>query len=119
MEDLIVYHKGEPVLTLNARLIKQQKCGESEVEAIKSLHEVRLQVEDIMRSFDDPEILKHCDKICTTVEFALQGAWGFPKDAKWHRFWERPRCACPKMDNEDMYPTGRHITTGNCPLHGA
>jgi hypothetical protein len=51
-------------------------------------------------------------------EYRLQELWGFPKDPNYHRFWEMAGCTCPKMDNEDAYPTGYYTRSGNCPLHG-
>ncbi len=51
-------------------------------------------------------------------EYRLQELWGFPKDPNYHKFWEMSGCTCPKIDNEDSYPTGFYIHTQNCPLHG-
>lgn len=62
--------------------------------------------------------LKECDKLCTGIEFELQELWGFPMDIKYHKFWERPRCKCCKMDNEERAGTGYYIINENCPLHG-
>lgn len=52
------------------------------------------------------------------TEFLLQELWGFPKDSKYHKFWEMSGCTCPKMDNDDAYPTGYYTRDGSCPLHG-
>lgn len=54
----------------------------------------------------------------TSNEYALQELWGFPKDVRYHKFWEMAGCTCPKMDNEDAYPTGYYTRSGDCPLHG-
>jgi len=51
-------------------------------------------------------------------EYRLQALWGFPLDSKYHKFWEMPGCTCPKMDNDDAYPTGYYTRSGDCPLHG-
>ena len=54
----------------------------------------------------------------TDNEYHLQELWGFPKDSKYHKFWEMAGCTCPKMDNEDAYPTGYYYKSLDCPLHG-
>ena len=54
------------------------------------------------------------------LEFAMQDAWGFNKDAKMHTWWLRPKsCTCPKIDNLDpaYYGNGK-IIVSSCPLHG-
>lgn len=42
-------------------------------------------------------------------QYALQRAWGFPEDPNYHRAWWIKGCTCPKMDNDDNYPTGYSI----------
>lgn len=54
----------------------------------------------------------------TANEFELQKLWGFPEDQQYHKFWKMQGCTCPKMDNEDAYPTGFYVNNGSCPLHG-
>ena len=54
----------------------------------------------------------------TEIEFELQDAWGFGRDIKFHKFWDRPHCACAKMDNEDNYPSGFYYFLSGCTLHG-
>lgn len=36
---------------------------------------------------------------------------------KYH-FWIRPKCTCPKLDNDDRYPYGYYVVNMTCPLHG-
>lgn len=54
----------------------------------------------------------------TTNQFSLQRAWGFEEDKNYHRFWDLPGCLCPKMDNNDNYPSGYYYVNFGCPLHG-
>jgi hypothetical protein len=61
-------------------------------------------------------IQKYNDKI-TELEYAIQEAWGFPKDSTYHRFWETPHCTCPAYDNIDAYPHLQYYNC-NCILHG-
>lgn len=115
-KDLTVMH-GKKGIILNKMLLQRQNAFQN-LNQIKELHKTRLMIEDAMESTNDPEILRALDDAYTKTEFALQDQWGFPRDAKFHRFWERPKCGCPTMDNSDAYPSGRYVISGGCPVHG-
>lgn len=104
-EDFIVEFDGEPACILNARLFKEQGCYEN-LEAIKAAHQERIALSKKMENENDRTILKKYDKEYTKLEYKLQKLWKFPKNAAYHRFWDRPKCSCPVLDNEDRYPTG-------------
>jgi len=114
---LVVKHNGKEVLLLNKHLLDKQLAWDN-LELILLLHSLRLHLEDEMKATDDPKLLKAMDLEYTQIEFELQDAWGFPRNAKFHAFWNRPKCICPKIDNSDSYPTGFYITRQDCPLHG-
>lgn len=113
---------GDKSITLNRALIAKQNAHEN-IKGIKHLHKIKMMVETVMENQEvnssfDIEYLKEGDHMLTSLEFMLQRLWGFRMDNKFHRFWERPRCACPKMDNDDRYPTGIYVVSGSCILHG-
>jgi len=114
---LVVEHNGEEVMLLNKQLLDQQNAWEN-LELIKKLHNIRLNVEDLLgdTSGANKKLLLNT---WTTVQFALQRAWGFPEDKNYHRFWDIPSCDCPEMDNDDRYPTGYYVVSGKCDLHGS
>lgn len=114
---LVVSHKGKEVLMLNKDLLDRQNCWEN-LEHIKAGHRARLELEDKMKATDDQALLKALDRAYTEVEFRLQDFWGFDRNINFHKFWNRPKCQCPRMDNEDAYPTGYYVRTDSCPLHG-
>lgn len=114
---LVVSFKGKEILMLNKKLMDKQMCWEN-LELIKSLHVKRLELEEEMKATDDADLLKQFDKKYTDIEFQLQDAWKFGRDAHFHRFWDRPKCECAFMDNEDAYPTGYYSVNLSCPLHG-
>jgi len=117
-ENLIVYHNNEPTVMLNPSLITKQKC-EHNIDKIKALHEERLELRDMMAQTDScDDILMIYNALYTEIEFELQDAWGFGRDIKFHKFWDRPHCACAKMDNEDNYPSGFYYFLSGCTLHG-
>jgi len=115
-EKLTVYHKGKPVYMMNKRLLDQQNCW-TNLDAIKEAHVRKLDLYDALRATDDNGELRKLGDQVTAIEFELQGLWGFTLDAKFHRFWEYPKCQCPKMDNADDYPYMQYVS-GSCPLHG-
>ncbi len=110
---------GKRGVILNAALLDQQKAWDN-LEKIKDLHAIKLKYYQELDEMEpiDPARCKDIAAIITECEFSLQDAWGFPKAVKFHKFWETPRCTCPKMDNGDNWPTGYYITAGDCPLHG-
>ena len=115
--ELAVVHDGKEYHYINKNLLDQQLCWEN-LDAIKELHTKRIGIYIEMVKTDDAKKLKEFDKECTDLEFELQDLWKFDRDVNYHRFWDRPQCACPTMDNEDSYPIGYYITNGNCLLHG-
>lgn len=114
--DVNVYLDGMSVLRLNKRMLDAQDAWDN-LDLIKFLHQERIILGLKMLEMNESE-LPQADKDYTDIEFKLQDAWGFPRDIKWHKFWNRPRCTCPRMDNEDSYPTGYSVISGDCPLHG-
>lgn len=114
-KDLIVEYKGMAI-KLNNRLLDVQDKWEV-VEPIKDLHLKKLQILYQMEHTNDSSKLIEYADIITQIEFDLQSLWGFPQDAKWHKFWKLPKCTCPKMDNDDRYPTGYYVINASCPIH--
>ena len=114
--NLVIWHKGREHSILNKRLLDRQNCWEN-LEAIKDLHRERLELFDEMQTETDSGLLLMYNALCDVIEFELQELWKFPQDANYHRFWERPKCTCPKFDNIDFYPY-RRVISGDCVLHG-
>lgn len=116
-EDLTVM-VGNCGCVLSASLICQQGLSREEVEYVKHLHKLRLEVEEQMRIAPTKHILRGFNSCWTDLQFLLQDAWKFPRDSTRHRFWEVPRCSCPRMDNEDSYPNRYYTISCNCEVHG-
>lgn len=109
--------EGKERFIINKNLLDVQLCWEN-LEAIKSAHTLKLLFYTMIEEETNPVMLKELAKDITEVEFELQRLWKFNVDAKYHRFWDTPKCQCPKLDNEEAYSTGYHITNLSCPLHG-
>lgn len=116
VEDCTVMFNGRPALTLNPRLIAKQGLDMSQVNHIKALHMSQLALlENLENNFVDPRV---AGMEWSNIQFNLQKAWGFNENSNFHRFWELPKCTCPKMDNEDRFPMGPYIHDAACPIHG-
>ena len=115
--DLVIYYNGKAVSKLNHYLLDKQDCWEN-VDKIKEKHQIKLEIYNDIKQTTDKKELKLLVNALTNTENQLQELWGFSKDAKFHRFWQTPKCTCPKMDNEDAYPTGYYNISADCPLHG-
>jgi hypothetical protein len=116
MDDLKVKYKDRST-AINKELLDTQKCWHN-LDKIKSLHKKRLELEEKMSNETDSGLLRQYDSDYSFLEFDLQDAWLFPRDARYHRFWNRPKCTCAKMDNDDRYPTGFYVISKSCMLHG-
>lgn len=120
--DLIIYKDGKPLYAINETLLKKQfpklKERNKALKRIKELHYYKLELLDLMKAIDDKAQLRLLDLELNKTEGLLQNVWKFPVDSKWYKFWERPHCSCPKLDNMDAYPYGHYIANLDCPLHG-
>lgn len=115
LEDLILPHGG----ILNWGLIVKQGLDGAAVKRIGALHKEKGKVYGKMIDTDVVIELHVLANELTRIEFALQKEWGFPQDANYHRWYEAPKCACPKLDNEDCYGTSRGYVSDECPVHGS
>lgn len=113
--NLIVYKDGRPIIKLNKAMLDKQNAWDN-LDILKSLH---LEIYSLRQQMMEKTIdLVEGDKKWTQLEFLLQRTWGFTENASYHKFWDRPGCTCPRMDNEDMYPSSTYFINGNCLLHG-
>lgn len=106
------------IVYLNPFLIRKQKLTWLKVAAILRVHKTKHDLLDWMSKTTKKKELRRCAKLVTQIEYELQALWGFKKDKKYHKFWNLPGCQCPKMDNDDIWPSGYYITSGSCPIHG-
>lgn len=109
---------GVQLPLLNARLISNQDLKQEEVDKIYKLHRVRNCYITLMNISTSKEDLRYLSQIVTQIDFQLQRLWKFKEDSSYHRFWELPKCDCPKMDNQDVHGTGHRYINPNCIIHG-
>lgn len=105
-------------IMLNPILLFKQGVDENKFKKLAEAHKNKHKILEKMKITDEKSTLKFLAETITQIEFSLQRLWGFPEDINYHRFWELPKCTCPKLDNEDAYPTGYYVRVQSCPLHG-
>ena len=103
---------------INQNLVNRQKVSPEDVKRIVKLQTLRKYFFDFMELSEDKEEVRRLDKIVTQIEFQLQRLWRFKQDETMHRWFERPKCSCPKMDNSEMLGTGVRYTNPKCIIHG-
>lgn len=111
-----IFNKRLP--QLNSRLIANQDLSQDEVNKILKLHRLRNCYLTLMEINDSKIDLRYISNIITQIDFQLQKLWKFKIDSNYHRFWELPKCECPKMDNRDVYGTGHRYINPKCKIHG-
>ena len=107
---------GEKSVTLNKGLLDQQLAWKN-LEKILLAHQFKLMLYEMIEDSSSTREMYELGKDLTLVEFHLQKLWGFEKDSRYHKWWYYPKCLCPKLDNDDNYPSGMYYVAGNCPLH--
>ena len=114
-----VMYKNKLNMVLSPALAIKQQLTQEDLEELKRLHVERLVLFDWMEKEKNVNTLRKQVKVLQKIEFAMQKAWKFTQDARFHTWWFRaPKCLCPKMDNEDSLGTGFNTISEDCPLHG-
>lgn len=116
LDEINVEHECKVITRLNASIIARKNLTNGDVEKIKKLHIFKHILFEKMLECPEEELAPYNEYV-VACEYALQRAWGFPEDENYHRFWNTPRCECPKIDNEDAYPTGYYAHMVGCPVH--
>jgi hypothetical protein len=80
----------------------------------------KLKIFDIIENSNslDAGQAKQYYKKLTDNEYNMQLLYGEEEDISYHRFWETPKCTCPKIDNIEIYPSKSPIFDDKCLIHG-
>lgn len=115
---LDIIYKGQFKGSLNEALIKRNNVAPEKVEKIKKLHLKKWEIFEEMENETSPELLKSYSKLVETIEYELQGLWGFPKNKNFHAWYMVPHCKCPKTDNQERTGTPYQVFNQHCIIHG-
>jgi hypothetical protein len=111
-------HVSNQLYMINQNLVNRQKVSADDVKKIVRLQTIRKYFYDFIELSNDKEEIRRLDKIITQIEFQLQKLWGFPQDRNHHRWFDVPKCDCPKWDNADSLGSDFRMINPNCILHG-
>lgn len=112
---------GVPITRINPTLVAKQKLSDEVITKIVELHKERVMIEGqlaLLASESNHVGVMRFLVDWSNNQYALQEAWGFQKDSRYHRFWDIPGCSCPRFDNSDRYPSLSYIYNEDCPIHG-
>jgi hypothetical protein len=116
----------------NPRLADKQGVDEFERKIIDKLHILRYLIEDnvnvLITKYNKKKRVKDKESLERIIknnyeewienERILQKLWKFEENDNFIKFWTFPACSCPRMDNDDNYPTGHYYKVQNCMIHG-
>ena len=111
-------HVSSKLSMINQNLVNRQKVSAEDVKKIVKLQTIRKYFYDFIELSNDKEEIRRLDKIITQIEFQLQKLWGFPQNRNFHRWFDVPKCSCPKWDNADSLGSDFRIINHSCILHG-
>lgn len=103
--------------SINYRLVERMNVSDENVQTIIKLQAFRRYIYDIIDDIEDVERIIELSEFLTQLEFRLQRLWGFPENEDYHRWWNNPKCDCPKLDNEDYLGRKYKIYSKNCIIH--
>lgn len=118
MNNIIELKNGKKFF-LNKETLKKQKVSIKNILLLKKEYIKKFMIFEKMKATDNKKDLIELNKKVLKLEFKIQKLWNFPKDANFHRWFDVPKCSCPKSDNYLALGTKfRHINK-NCPIHGS
>lgn len=100
---------------LRERVDKNRIKNDKNLDKLKNCLLEKLKIYDEIENSDNLE--KYYKKL-TDLEYSMQILYGEEEDISYHRFWETPKCTCPKIDNLEIYPSQTPIFNDKCPIHG-
>jgi hypothetical protein len=101
---------------LRDRVEEDRVKNKKKLSKLKNCLLEKLKIFDIIENSTDD--LRPFYKKLTDIEYNMQLLYGEDENSSYHRFWETPKCTCPKIDNLELYPTTNSIFDYNCPIHG-
>ena len=100
---------------LRDRVDKERMSNNKNLDKIKNCLLEKLKIYDLIEN-SDIELDKYYKKL-TDIEYNLQLLYGEEEDKSFHKFWETPKCTCPKIDNLENYPSDKPFFDKKCPIH--
>ena len=102
---------------LRDRIEKDRISNNKNLDKLKNCLIEKLKIYDAIEKSESDDNLQQYYKKLTDIEFNMQLLYGEDEDVTFHRFWETPKCTCPKIDNLENFPSEIPIFDSNCPIH--
>jgi hypothetical protein len=119
-DPLRLFGGGYPMpMILNPKLIQRQRIGPDEIAALYETHERKAKL--FQRMCDAATVnLLGLAKLFDDLEYEQQGLWRFPRDPKFHQWFDVPRCTCDKhFAICALGETSLRVFRKGCPVHDA
>lgn len=100
---------------LRARVEEDRIQNDKNLDKLKNCLIEKLKIYDKIEN-TKYKLKTHYKKL-TDIEYNMQLLYGEKEDIAYHRFWETPKCTCPKIDNLEIYPSNNPIFDNKCPIH--
>jgi hypothetical protein len=107
----------DQVTYLNHKMVERQGVSDATLELIKQSHVERFKLFKTALATDDVTTLRSLAAQFEELEFRQQELWGFGRNADYHRWFDFPKCTCPKLDNMDRMGTSYRVYSEDCPIH--
>jgi hypothetical protein len=105
---------------INLKLAEKQGLSTETILQIERLHTFRDSLHNsipLLIEAKNRKLTYEVGQMLFKIEEELQTLWGFPINPNYYKYWTTPCCQCPRMENEDRFPTGRYVISGSCWLH--
>ena len=121
LNDLIDKYEKEDKYLVKYKEFRS-RVDENRIQINENLSKLKDCLLNKLKIYDDiynceGSIKKYYNKL-TNIEFNMQTLYGEDEDILFHKFWQTPRCTCPKINNIEIYPSKKCLIDDNCPIHG-
>lgn len=113
-----VFVNGVLKTSINPNFVRRQNISDETLKKIVDLHVQRILLEESFVSPTNTMTGEEYHEQWTKNQCDLQNLWGFGVDYNYHMFWRMSGCDCPKLDNQDNYPSGPYYFNSSCKVHG-
>lgn len=103
--------------SVNLSLAEERGLSYDDVRIVETLHKVRDRIHKKLKT-KETKPTPAVAKFLKDIEETLGEIWFGKANLSYYKFWKVPKCTCPKIDNEDIYPSELYSYSMGCPLHG-
>lgn len=100
----------------------RDRVDKNRLKSIENLSKIKrclinkFKIYDYIENSKKTNFYKQYNKL-TNIEYDIQTLYDEVEDISYHRFWETPKCTCPKIDNIEIFPSEMPIYDLNCTIH--